>query len=301
MKKFVNLSGGLGNQLFQYAFGLNLGKVTGCEVKYCVDYVDDYKYGNPHSSKLSDAINIPAKKIARKSEIQAEFGVFFTPWMRRAASKFPILRSHDSYYEDNFIDYSHTPSVSDLIKYKYWHGIWQNSENFINIEKELKSLEFNDTFLPDYKKIEKSILFNNSVFLHIRRGDYNTNPKAKNLLGALNEEYYKSAIRKIEQTIASPKFYVFSDDVFYAQTFSKNNLDNYVVVEDWSENLAHLHMALMSKCGSCIISNSTFSWWGAFLGKEKLNVIYPMPWYLEEKMRHVDISEKKWVGICRDT
>lgn len=133
----------------------------------------------------------------------------------------------------------------------------------------------------------------NSVFIHIRRGDYQSS-KYKHLFeGTCTLDYYKRAIDYLKSTIVNPHFYVFSDD----KTWAKGNLDlSQATFVDWNtkEN-SPLDMWLMSRCKSGIIANSTFSYWGAILG-EKKTIICPRKWYADA-IKDPDWRLDSWIPV----
>ena len=118
-----------------------------------------------------------------------------------------------------------------------------------------------------------------AVSLHVRRGDYVSDPKTKAILGVCSLDYYRAAIAHIAERIESPAFFVFSDDIAWA----KANLEipfpcEYVDHNQGQQSYNDMH--LMSLCKHHIIANSSFSWWGAWLNprKDKI-VIAPENWF----------------------
>lgn len=131
----------------------------------------------------------------------------------------------------------------------------------------------------------------NSVSIHVRRGDYLTTYSSDFI--ALGREYYEKAAAYIEQHVESPVYYIFSDDSEFAEVEFKW-LQNYVVVTGNDGNNSYRDMQLMSRCKHNIIANSTFSQWGAFLNQNEGHItIYPRAY-----MRTKDNEEKtlpNWV------
>ena len=136
-----------------------------------------------------------------------------------------------------------------------------------------------------------------SISIHIRRGDYISDSVVNNILGVISDEYYKKAINLIMERINKPKFYIFSDDISWVkQNFYPEmekhiidlNLPNRDVYELW----------LMSQCKHNIIANSSFSWWGAWLGNypEKI-VIAPEIWSKRPLRELSKIIPSSWVKV----
>ena len=161
-------------------------------------------------------------------------------------------------------------------KSKYLYGYWMNDQYFRDIESELKTA-FDFKNIDDFNvKLSRQLSTENSVSLHIRRGDYINLPNF-NICG---ESYYKNAISYIEENVRSPKFYIFSDDPEWCETYLKQFNIDYRIIKHNTGTTSFRDMFLMSKCKHNIIANSTFSWWGAWLNNnsEKI-VIAPERWW----------------------
>lgn len=133
---------------------------------------------------------------------------------------------------------------------------------------------------------------NNSVFIHIRRGDY-LSPKYKERFeGCCSLDYYERSIVYIKKKVDNPRFFIFSDDLQWVM--DNLRVDNPTFI-DWNtgEN-SPLDMYLMSECKYAIIANSTFSYWGAMLGPQKEIVIYPAKW-INHPFMIGDIFPKDWI------
>ena len=133
-----------------------------------------------------------------------------------------------------------------------------------------------------------------SVAVHIRRGDYLSKENWNNFGRFCTLDYYHDSISYIKSTISQPKFYFFSDDIDYAKKeFASENavfVDFNKGKESWKD------MFLMSKCKHQIIANSTFSYWAAQLATNNDNhiVIAPKKWYIWEDP---DIFPKEWLRM----
>ena len=145
------------------------------------------------------------------------------------------------------------------------------------------------------RSILKSIQENESVFIHVRRGDF-FSEEYKNLFeGTCPIDYYEKSIDYICSHISSPSFYVFSDDI----KWSKDNLplkEKKVFFVDWNKGHdSPIDMFLMSQCKYAIMANSTFSYWGAYLGRHKKYVFYPSKWM--NNYPTPDIFKKEWINF----
>ena len=125
--------------------------------------------------------------------------------------------------------------------------------------------------------------------VHIRRGDYLENPMYG---GICTEEYYKKAIDYIKQRVENAKFYLFSNDMPYVQDRFRG--EEFVYVENNSEDKGYIDLYLMSLCKHHIIANSSFSWWGAWLNAAKSKIVVaPSIWLTNAPAR--DVVPDTWI------
>ncbi len=137
----------------------------------------------------------------------------------------------------------------------------------------------------------------NAVSLHIRRGDYVKNSNTQALHGLCNAEYYKNAIAYIAAKIENPVFFIFSDDIAWAQENMKTGFEQYYIdFNNASQN--HEDLRLMKNCKHHIIANSTFSWWGAWLNPSLDKIVtIPSVWFSGYNYDTHDLYPDGWIRI----
>ena len=271
----VKISGGLGNQLFQYSFGrslsIHLNAIVKYDVKVSYNFLEFTKrtFGLKHF-KLE-------MQIASGKEI-SQFKIFENEYLDRferfIIKKVPFLNPR--YVIQNKINFE-----KDIKQFKdncYYDGYWQSERFFKSVEDILrKELQFRLQLNEIHDNLLIKISLNESVSIHIRRGDYITIKGNKELFSECTLEYYKQAINFFNVKLNNPLFFIFSDDINWA----KNRFigDEYCFV-DFNKDFPEMDLYLMSKCKNNIIANSTFSWWGAWLNNyEFKKVIAPRKWY----------------------
>ena len=285
----VVVYGGLGNQLFQYAAGRALALKKGCELKLDISAFENY---SPHNGFELGLFNIDAQ-IANPDEISSLVGTQFRlsrlilRKLRLGKKTHIIERSFE--FDQNFFNIK--PPV--LLE-----GYWQSYKYFNGYDTQIRSeLMFRNPPIAKNLETAELIAKENSVSIHIRRGDYVTNQIANKVHGALGISYYKNAIQRIYDEVDSPHFFVFSDDLAWA----RNNLGLSVSVTFVAHNTGKSSfedMRLMSLCKYNIIANSTFSWWGAWLNKNSGKiVIYPRNWFNDSGINTQDLTPETWVAI----
>lgn len=134
----------------------------------------------------------------------------------------------------------------------------------------------------------------NSVFIHVRRGDYLSPKYVDRFQGCCSLEYYNNAIAYIEKMVDNPRFFIFSNDLKWAKDNIKVDNSTYI---DWNDGRqSPLDMYLMTQCKAGIMANSTFSYWGCMLGVEKVIVTYPEHW-VNPPYKVGDIFPVEWLKM----
>ncbi len=267
----VNLTGGLGNQMFQYALGRALSQMNNDVLKLDTENLSRAtEIGNIYRSfSLSDFMIIDS--LATKQEINEfkyPYGLF---------SKLSILVKRKILRQFNVV---FDQKILKLAGHQYLDGYWQSPKYFENIrETLLNDFQLKEPLPESGKILEVEVVSNNSIAIHVRRGDYINNSRVLDEYGACSISYYQKAITEVIKTNPDGCFYIFSDDIDWA----KSNLsiaDKPVVFVEEKSLSDSQELYLMSKCKHNIIANSSFSWWSAWLNQNPNKiVIAPTPWF----------------------
>lgn len=280
----VKLTGGLGNQLFQYSLGRCL--VAKLRTILKLD-ISNYEKNRLRSYCLGN-FNIQ-ENFADQNEISK---LEKKGWQKILNSLLPYSKKSYIQEEKIFFDKNILKAKNNTCLDGYWQSekYFKDIENIIRTEVTLKN-----KLSERVEQIENNILATNSISLHIRRGDY-LNPKMSKIFEICGHDYYSKAIDKILEIEKNPTFFIFSDDIEWA----KNNLKiNYPIVFVSSQNIKdYEELFLMSSCKHNIIANSSFSWWGAWLNQnpEKI-IIAPSKRFKEESKNSKDFYPNSWVTI----
>lgn len=283
----VDLLGGLGNQLFQYAAGRYLAELHQVDFKINTLKFETYKL---HKYSLQH-FNISAS-VATKEEVQHFGSLAFKIWERAIFKPYYKRRTFQEqffHFDENFKKASKNTMLS---------GYWQ-SEKYFNEISDIIRKEFTITspMAEMNKDYSKNILRRNSVSLHIRRGDYVSDPKTQTVHGSCDLAYYNACVKKIAGAVGDPFFYIFSDDPEWVKSnFSLKYPSEYVVHNNADKNYEDLR--LMSLCKHNIIANSSFSWWGAWLNANPDKQVYaPKQWFNNSSRNTKDIIPVTWEKI----
>lgn len=289
----VKILGGLGNQLFQYAFGRRLANSLDVPLKLDITAFNDYKL---HDYALCH-FNV-IEEFASPEEIKRLKGVGRLLRFRRYYEELVLPFYKRTYVKERCLDFD-----ADIMKISgdaYLDGFWQSEAYFKDIENLIrKDFTLRTSFGVESLTLLSEIQNTNAVCLHVRRGDYVNNPQTNMFHGTLSMNYYSKAIAIIADRVFSPKFFVFTDDQNWAM---KNIRISYPVkyVSHNGRSRNYEDMMLMSNCQHFIIANSTFSWWGAWLGREANKiVIAPAKWYKSDIKGYLGNSRypDQWVTL----
>ena len=287
----VNIIGGLGNQMFQYAFGFAASKENNAKIKLEVSGFNAYDeryyaldlFNIEENSELKSKYDFLLDKINSKHN---------SP-LNKASSKLlrGLLKLTKFYFQEKD-EFVFDQGVFNLKTDTYFYGYWQNEKYFKKYRRELLEIFKLKDIHPQTKEYQQKINESESVSLHIRRGDYiNSNHDTCDM------DYYNKAVMKILKINKQTHFFIFSDDIYWA----KNNLNfidhkTFIVLE--SKIPDHEEMYLMSQCKHNIIANSSFSWWGAWLNSNsEKKVIAPKKWLKSSKLNTNDLIPSSWIRL----
>ena len=266
----VQLIGGLGNQMFQYALARHLAKINHTTLKLDLSPFDEYKlhrYSLHHFGIIEE--------FANKQDIA---NVTFT-------------KERHFHYDDSFKE------IGDKVLLR---GYWQTEKYFYEIADVIRH-DFEVKTPLENKNLDVADLIksSNSVSLHIRRCDYVPNTYGDQILDSLTLEYYFKAIKLLTQEEKNLHFFIFSDDPGWVK--ENVHLEQPVVYVDHNTaDTNYEDLRLMSLCKHNIIANSSFSWWGAWLNKNQNKKVYaPKSWFNSNvsNLDPKDVIPESWIQI----
>lgn len=287
----VRINCGLGNQMFQYAFYRML-KELDADTKLDIS---EFKYRKHHNGyELQKIFNIQAD-YASKKECNTLADVSKSLWteLRRDFFKIKLKTTGKALSESDYSPHFNATLLQE--KNAYFMGYWQTEKYFKPIEGIIrKEFTFKKELDTSNLLVKEQILKTNSVSIHIRRGDYIKKSRVLNLGSVCTIDYFKQAISLMAEKTESPHFFVFSDDMPWV----KENLrmENITYVDLNHEKDSYKDMQLMSLCQHNIITNSSFSWWGAWLNANPAKIVVaPNIWFRDVDM--VDIIPTEWIKL----
>jgi hypothetical protein len=289
-----NLSGGLGNQMFQHACARATSLRLNMPLKYCTDILMQQQSHN--GLELEWVFGLKLEQ-ASESELREMVGyVRRYPYVRRLLSKkaFSIF-SGGRYLTDYYMKFQND-LVDSAKNGAYLHGYWQSEKYFADISEIIRSdFTFSSPLTGVNKDMADMISQDVSVSIHVRRGDYVSNPNAAKVLGACDLVYYKSALEYFLGKYPKGNVFAFSDDPDWVAKEIQPGFPSMVIVNSNQGESSYIDMELMSMCDHHIISNSSFSWWGAWLNASpSKKVVAPKNWFSNKRYDSRHITPLSW-------
>jgi len=258
--KIVNILGGLGNQMFNYALYLAL-KDAHPEEDIFLSTRSFKGYGLHNGFELDKVFGVTFREasLGDLSRLAYPFLGYRTwQFMNHVLPKRKSMAESSEFVPFNYSEVTRSDSV-------FYDGYWLNEGYFAGIrERIVKAYSFPPFEDERNMNLALKLVGCNAVSCHVRRGDYLRHPER----GVCTPEYYKAAIEKMNSLVDPSMYCVFSDDIDWC----RENLgpmmgDRDVVYVSWNKGSQSFQdMHLMTLCRHSIIANSSFSWWGAWLG-----------------------------------
>ena len=289
----INLKGGLGNQMFQYAAARSLSLKLNARLKLDTSFLSDH---SPHEHFTLrdyelDIFTFP-QPIATQKELDKFFKIPFSgkrfDKLQQSLNHYHIFREKHFHFNRDFFNQG---------KNTFLDGYFQSEKYFKMFESQIRQdFSFNCQLNEYNQKMIDLIQHTNSVAVHFRRKDYISNPITNKAHGVCSMEYYKNALQIIEKNVSNPSFFIFSDDIAWVK---ENWKFNFPVTFIENQNVqSSVDLYLMSTCKHFVIANSSFSWWGAWLSVNKnKNVIAPIKWFNDNHADTKDLYLKSWIKI----
>lgn len=281
----IELQGGLGNQMFQYAAGKSLATERNTNV-----LIDKRWYENTDQNGESDVRKYELNIFKLKQDFyshdkrSARWRIF------NRRTEFDDQDSPYEYHKDFFL----LPRESTI------RGYYQNAQYFIKHQSIIrKDFEWKNALSKTdnevYKKIKSAKC---SIAVHVRRGDYAKSKINKDYFGLLDMGYYSKAIQIMKSKYNNPTFFIFSNDSAWCDKQFGMLPEAFVVKYDGETNSSESGLRLMSLCDNHIIANSSYSWWSAWLSKNNNKVVIaPKNWVKSNKVESSNVALREWLRV----
>ncbi len=290
----VRLTGGLGNQMFQYAAARAVADRLGAELLLDTRAFEHVLALRPYTRRAYALSSFKLRASLATAQNLQDWPVWVVEIGTRLRFARPLFRR---WHFETAIAYD--PCMRTLRDPVCLVGYWQSERYFADIADRIRA-DF--TLRQPLSGANTALLelarSGNSVGLHVRRGDFASLDHAAKMHGLCSADYYRRAIDMVRKRCPECRFLVFSDDPQWAR--AELPLDASALFVSGNGEKPEHDLALMSACKHHIIANSSFSWWAAWLGEGPDQiVIAPSPWYANPKLDARDLAVSRWQYISR--
>jgi hypothetical protein len=296
----VNLDGGLGNQMFQYAFGCSLAWEKEAPVKFDSTGLlyRDPSGDTPYTYRDFE-LGVFNGKVEQASAHDLDlFNHRAKGLLERVSYKLlRLLKSPQIYREDLTQNFMYEPSVWKTGPNTYFIGYWQTERYFLKYENLIRdAFKFTPDLVGRNREVAEQISTQNAVALHVRRGDYVTNLHYNKVHGTCSTAYYQQAVQYVTAHVSNPVLYIFSDDIDWVRHHMQFDLPS-VHVSHNQGKYSYEDMRLMSLCRHNIIANSSFSWWSAWLNTNPQKIVIAPRQWIEFEHASSDLIPQTWIRL----
>lgn len=277
----VRLKGGLGNQMFQYAFGYALAKKNNTELKFDVGSFAKDTLQRAYSLDIF-GINCPTaseEEVAKVSKMER--------WRRWLGKR--------NVWQEPEMDWSYWEEATKAGPNAHMDGYWQCPRYFETYTKDIAGV-FSSQKLPILEHSQSlyiEISSVPSVCVNVRRSDFLSNQ----VIGFVREGYYQDAYEHLADLMPDLRFFVFSDDMDWCRQHLGFLPNVYFVGHEHAGNRFGTYFKLMAQCRHFIIPNSSFAWWAAWLATDPGKVVVAPKTYLADRRYKIDVIPDTWLKI----
>ncbi len=302
----VELMGGMGNQLFQYAAGRCLAMQRNqplyLDLATLLDRSPNKEEGFVYRDydlgifNTQENFAIPAMVF----DLIGSSSLSPTLWQRIKRKFNTAVKGVN--YEKRLYKEPHFHYDEQFYKQQaplYLNGYWQSAKYFEPIAHLLRQeLTFRQPLPPHCEGLATQIKQTNSICLNVRRGDFVNSTKTSQLLGFIGLDYLQNGIVEMLQKVENPHFFVFSDEPQWCVENLPLSYPTVYVTHEYAGEKFKDYLQLMTLCKHFVIPNSTFAWWAAWLATyPKKIVISPKKWFANNQMNCQDLIPEEWTRI----
>ncbi len=285
----IRLVGGLGNQMFQYSAARAVALRSGVSLKLDLSWFG----ADPDRKYALYPFSIDAETCIANTQPPKSLVARISRRIRRGSVS--RMGGAAYYAEKSFL---YDPAIETLQPPVELDGYFQSERYFaVYREQIIQDFTLREGPEPAARELLDRICSSEAIGLHIRRGDYVSNAATNAYHGTCAMDYYESGLDAVRQGMSRPQCFVFSDDPRWARENLRTDIPT-TFVDVHGADRAHEDLRLMRACKSFVIANSSFSWWGAWLGQSDGKVVVaPTRWFKDEKMDTSDLLPDDWFRL----
>lgn len=290
--------GGLGNQMFQYAFGKFLSVKHKTDLQLDLSYLLDRTPRENFVFRDYDLDIFPIKsQFMSESKLN---NLLVNRQKDNIVNRLKgVFNKHLEYVFESQFEFNN--KYLDIANHSYLEGYWQSPKYFESISEIIrKDFLLNPDLTDKQVDMYKNIINSNSVCVNFRRADFVTIKTAIETHGVIPQIYYEKALDLLKKKNKDLHVYVFSDEIDWCKKHVKFDYPTTFVDHELSGFKFSVYLFLMSKCKHYVIPNSTFAWWAAWMNNnpDKI-VIAPKQWFATEEMNKqtIDLIPESWIRL----
>jgi len=289
----IKLMGGLGNQMFQYAFGRHLQEKHQTHLKFDTSEFELTSGGPAFVPRKYDldifGINVEVASSREVSRFRDRVGL---PPIDRALDR--VLGRKKTYIFElpifNFVEERYNAPDNT-----YLEGYWQTEKYFADIRELIRrEFSFAEELSGNAEGLMNEIVGSNSICVNVRRGDFVINDRH----GWYGSDYFSRGEAMMDGRFSDHQFYVFSDDVEWCRENLRFSKPTVFVGHEFAGRKFQDYLRLMSACKHFIIPNSSFAWWAVWFNQDPDKIVVaPKKWFNVEELDTTDLFQPGWILI----
>lgn len=291
MRCIVRLKGGLGNQLFQYAAARALCMKHSASLELDLSLLA--LHGPTITPRTYALDGYPLSASVLSAAESARHGLTANRMRNWLAVRSIGVRGFRYVRE---VGFGFQPELLEPSGDVILDGFWQTPRYFDDVRPALlRELRYPQRSGLD--ELQAQMRSTSSVSIHVRRGDYVSNPTAALKHGACTLDYYREACRFLAARVQDPHYFIFSDDPAWAAENIPALVERSTLISGTRPLNAQEELQLMSECRHHVLANSSYSWWGAWLSSDTDSVVVaPSRWMADGTDTH-DLIPGSWHAL----
>lgn len=290
---YVRLKGGMGNQMFQYALGLQLAGQLGTRLKLDVSNLlyRNKPEGFVYRNYDLDVFRVEGDFLARPQVLAPLFNLRIKPLgkavRKLAAGRYAVVEESHFHYDPQILE-----QARDGVLYEGW---FQSPKYFTGVEDQVRAaFTYRHDLIPESRELMARIEASNAVCLNVRRTDFLTT----DVLNATDEAYFQRGVRHMREQVDNPHVFVFSDDIEWCREHLRFPVPTEFVGHEHKGFKFGNYLRLMQACDHFVIPNSSFAWWAAWLNRKPGKIVVaPRRWFTDPSIDTTDLVPEDWVRL----
>ncbi|MEL6863365.1 MAG: alpha-1,2-fucosyltransferase [Bacteroidota bacterium] len=288
---FIRLKGGLGNQMFQYAFGLKMAQQHHTQLSIDLSSLLDRSRGD----FVYRDYDLSIFEVVHQFTVSPALLRFLYKSKSSGVTKLVRQQINKGRQHIKEAHFHYQPSLIEGPDNTIYEGWFQSYRYLEGVEDRLREeFRFKMPTLPISQSLYEKMQASQSVCLNVRRTDF---LKVDNL-NTTNLDYFLRGARHMANLLDNPVFFIFSDDIDWCREHIRLDHPMHIVDHSHKGHKFGNYLQLMSNCKHYIIPNSSFAWWAIWLNSYiDKKVIAPKKWFNDSNIDTSDLVPSDWIRL----